>query len=38
MKYVLFICTPAGGEELSPEEIAEDPASPRTSTRSAAVT
>ncbi|WP_328429714.1 YciI family protein [Streptomyces sp. NBC_00443] len=25
MKYVLFICTPAGGEELSPEEIAEDP-------------
>ncbi|MFG2958326.1 YciI family protein [Streptomyces sp. NPDC048291] len=25
MKYVLFICTPAGGEELSPAEIAEDP-------------
>ncbi|MFF6983196.1 YciI family protein [Streptomyces sp. NPDC008343] len=25
MKYVLFICTPVGGEELSPEEIAEDP-------------
>ena len=25
MKYVLFICTPADGEELSPEEIAEDP-------------
>ncbi|GGJ06151.1 YciI family protein [Streptomyces brasiliensis] len=25
MKYVLFICTPAGGEELSPAEIADDP-------------
>ncbi|MFD5074932.1 YciI family protein [Streptomyces sp. NPDC058371] len=25
MKYALFICTPVGGEELSPEEIAEDP-------------
>ncbi|TPQ22477.1 YciI family protein [Streptomyces sporangiiformans] len=25
MKYVLFICTPVGGEELSPEEIAKDP-------------
>ncbi|WP_328498184.1 YciI family protein [Streptomyces sp. NBC_00414] len=25
MKYVMFICTPVGGEELSPEEIAEDP-------------
>ncbi|MFJ8632020.1 YciI family protein [Streptomyces sp. NPDC093568] len=25
MKYVLFICTPVGGEELSPAEIAEDP-------------
>ncbi|WP_406438132.1 YciI family protein [Streptomyces sp. NBC_01613] len=25
MKYVLFICTPVDGEELSPEEIAEDP-------------
>lgn len=25
MKYVLFICTPVGGEELSPEEIADDP-------------
>ncbi|MFK0150744.1 YciI family protein [Streptomyces sp. NPDC090499] len=25
MKYVLFICTPLGGEELSPAEIAEDP-------------
>ncbi|MFF3871669.1 YciI family protein [Streptomyces sp. NPDC001984] len=25
MKYVLFICTPVGGEELSPAEIAVDP-------------
>ncbi|MFD4505882.1 YciI family protein [Streptomyces sp. NPDC058457] len=25
MKYVMFICTPVGGEELSPAEIAEDP-------------
>ncbi|MER7677844.1 YciI family protein [Streptomyces sp. NPDC096934] len=25
MKYVLFICTPVGGAELSPEEIADDP-------------
>jgi hypothetical protein len=25
MKYVMFICTPVGGEELSPQEIAEDP-------------
>ena len=25
MKYVLFICTPVGGTELSPAEIAEDP-------------
>jgi hypothetical protein len=25
MKYALFICTPVGGEELSPEEIAQDP-------------
>ncbi|MFG2453968.1 YciI family protein [Streptomyces sp. M41(2017)] len=25
MKYALFICTPVGGEELSPEELAEDP-------------
>ncbi|WP_406450449.1 YciI family protein [Streptomyces sp. NBC_01622] len=25
MKYVLLICTPAGGEELSPAEIAADP-------------
>jgi hypothetical protein len=25
MKYVLFICTPVGGEELSPAEIADDP-------------
>jgi len=25
MKYVMFICTPVGGEELSPEEIADDP-------------
>ena len=25
MKYVLLICTPVGGEELSPEEIAADP-------------
>ncbi|MFC9910860.1 YciI family protein [Streptomyces sp. NPDC059862] len=25
MKYVMFICTPVGDEELSPEEIAEDP-------------
>ncbi|MFF6996278.1 YciI family protein [Streptomyces sp. NPDC008313] len=25
MRYVLFICTPVDGEELSPEEIAEDP-------------
>ncbi|MEV6015143.1 YciI family protein [Streptomyces sp. NPDC051997] len=25
MKYALFICTPAGGEELAPEEIADDP-------------
>jgi hypothetical protein len=25
MKYVLFICTPVGGEELSPEQIADDP-------------
>lgn len=25
MKYALFICTPVGGEELSPQEIARDP-------------
>ncbi|MEV6486513.1 YciI family protein [Streptomyces sp. NPDC051576] len=25
MKYVLLICTPVGGEELSPAEIADDP-------------
>ena len=25
MKYVLFICTPVGGEELSPAEIVDDP-------------
>ncbi|WP_043666434.1 YciI family protein [Streptomyces xylophagus] len=25
MKYVLLICTPVAGEELSPEEIATDP-------------
>jgi hypothetical protein len=25
MMYVRFICTPVGGEELSPEEIAQDP-------------
>ncbi|MFF3144891.1 YciI family protein [Streptomyces sp. NPDC057927] len=25
MKYVLFICTPVGGEELSPAQIADDP-------------
>ncbi|MFD0311959.1 YciI family protein [Streptomyces sp. NPDC127119] len=25
MKYVMFICTPVDGEELSPEEIADDP-------------
>lgn len=25
MRYVLFICTPVGGEEIGPEEIAEDP-------------
>jgi hypothetical protein len=25
MKYVLLICTPVGGAELSPAEIAEDP-------------
>ncbi|MFF4113092.1 YciI family protein [Streptomyces sp. NPDC001714] len=25
MKYVMFVCTPVGGEELSPAEIAEDP-------------
>jgi hypothetical protein len=25
MKYVLLICTPVDGEELSPEEIATDP-------------
>jgi len=25
MKYVFFICTPVGGEEHSPEEIAVDP-------------
>ncbi|WP_210578473.1 YciI family protein [Streptomyces sp. GESEQ-4] len=24
MKYVLFICTPVDGEELSPEEISDD--------------
>jgi hypothetical protein len=24
MKYVLFICTPVGGEELGPAEIADD--------------
>jgi len=24
MKYVLFICTPVGGEELGPEEITDD--------------
>ncbi|WP_406327739.1 YciI family protein [Streptomyces sp. NBC_00203] len=24
MKYVFFICAPVGGEELSPEEIADD--------------
>ncbi|MFJ5263263.1 YciI family protein [Streptomyces sp. NPDC088387] len=26
MRYVMFICTPVGGEELSPEEIGEHPA------------
>ncbi|MFC9843432.1 YciI family protein [Streptomyces sp. NPDC060223] len=26
MKYALFICTPVGGEELSPQEIADSPA------------
>ncbi|MET8130827.1 MULTISPECIES: YciI family protein [unclassified Streptomyces] len=25
MKYALFICTSVGGEELGPEEIADDP-------------
>ncbi|WP_405917855.1 YciI family protein [Streptomyces sp. NBC_00728] len=25
MKYALFICTPVDGEELGPEEIADDP-------------
>ncbi|MFF7595118.1 YciI family protein [Streptomyces mirabilis] len=25
MRYVLFICTPVGGEELSPAQIADDP-------------
>ena len=25
MKYVLLICTPVGGEELGPAEIADDP-------------
>lgn len=25
MRYALLICTPVGGEELSPEEIADDP-------------
>ncbi|WP_406369568.1 YciI family protein [Streptomyces sp. NBC_00647] len=25
MKYVLFICAPVGGEELGPEDIADDP-------------
>ncbi|MER5875376.1 YciI family protein [Streptomyces sp. NPDC060235] len=25
MKYALFICTPVGGEELGPEELAHDP-------------
>ncbi|KPI08616.1 YciI family protein [Streptomyces mirabilis] len=25
MKYVLFICTPVGGEELSPAQISDDP-------------
>ncbi|WAU81547.1 YciI family protein [Streptomyces sp. Qhu-G9] len=25
MRYVLFICTPVGGDEPSPEEIADDP-------------
>lgn len=25
MKYALFICTPVGGEELSPAELADDP-------------
>ncbi|MFD8925616.1 YciI family protein [Streptomyces mirabilis] len=25
MKYVLFICTPVGGEELSPAQFADDP-------------
>ncbi|MGW7612127.1 YciI family protein [Streptomyces sp. NPDC054766] len=25
MKYALFLCTPVGGEELGPEEIADDP-------------
>ncbi|MEV7345223.1 YciI family protein [Streptomyces sp. NPDC093544] len=25
MKYALFICTPVGGDELSPQEIADDP-------------
>lgn len=24
MKYVMFICTPVGGEELSPDEIRDD--------------
>ncbi len=38
MKYALLICTPVGGEELSPEDIAGDPASPRTSRRSGAAT
>ncbi|MEV8035196.1 YciI family protein [Streptomyces sp. NPDC086182] len=25
MRYALFICAPVGGEELGPEEIADDP-------------
>ncbi|WP_405926716.1 YciI family protein [Streptomyces sp. NBC_00035] len=25
MKYALFICVPVGGEELSPQEIGDDP-------------
>ncbi|NGN68524.1 transcription initiation protein [Streptomyces sp. A7024] len=25
MKYVLFICAPVGGEEQSPDELAQDP-------------
>ncbi|MFJ6834341.1 YciI family protein [Streptomyces sp. NPDC091209] len=25
MKYALFLCTPVGGEEIGPEEIAGDP-------------